>query len=172
MPRDGQGGSVYHQDTLPMVLADQEQDIDMAFLQVGAPVPGSDGVIHDDITCFGCQAKYHYRNKCPVHVYLLMCDDGDLEVESNISAGVVTDDEANNYYIPIIEEAFEPTSDSEDYVFHSFGFLQTKHRLIDPYLILLDSESTVCTMRNKCYVKNIREHCDGKKFNVHTNGGN
>ena len=37
----------------------------MTFAQVDSPVPDADGVLFENITCFGCQKKGHYRHKCP-----------------------------------------------------------------------------------------------------------
>ena len=42
----------------------------VSFVQLGEknntpPVPGTDGIIHPNITCHGCNAKGHYRNRCP-----------------------------------------------------------------------------------------------------------
>jgi len=35
------------------------------FAQATAPTPGTDGMLHNCITCFMCNAKGHYSNTCP-----------------------------------------------------------------------------------------------------------
>jgi hypothetical protein len=37
----------------------------MTFAQKAAQQPGSNGVLHEGITCFNCQGSGHYANECP-----------------------------------------------------------------------------------------------------------
>lgn len=119
--------------------------------------------------------KGYYKDKYPTpnspNVQMLQCDEKSDEVGSQKP------------------EEFENEADDKNDVFHSFGFLQNrsvqtawtestakkkpekKARLIDENFILLDSESTVCTFRNRKLLKNIRVHSGGKSAEVHTNGG-
>ena len=55
-------------------------------------VPGSDGVTHQGITCFGCQFSGHYRNQCPyttrtgtvsMHVGILCAQGNDFNIPLN-----------------------------------------------------------------------------------------
>ena len=71
----------------------------------------------------------------------------------------------------LLRRPFEPTSDGEEEVFHTFGFLQNKRCIIYPDMILLDSEFTICTMHNERYVKNMCVLESGKTAKLHTNGG-
>ena len=132
----------------------------MTFVQASPPVPGTDGVTHDGITCFGCNNTGHYRNKCP---------------SSNIQ---------------LMQFSGETTTLNDKDIFVDFGSLQTvvltSHEdtpqdttscdisrplnLIPSYLILLDSESTVCVFDNPSFVLDIRPSAN-RSIVVHTNGG-
>merc|ERR1740124_691404 len=41
--------------------------IDMTCVQDGdgGDTPDTDGITHDSVACYGCQATEHYRDKCP-----------------------------------------------------------------------------------------------------------
>jgi hypothetical protein len=38
----------------------------VTFAQKAALKPGTNGIVHDDVTCYNCQDKGHYANDCPV----------------------------------------------------------------------------------------------------------
>ena len=42
-----------------------EEEDGMTFVQAGEAIAGADGVTHTHVTCFRCEHKGHYANKCP-----------------------------------------------------------------------------------------------------------
>ena len=47
-----------------------EDGIGTPFVQAGILVSSTNGATHEDITCYGCQGKGHYRNMCPSSNYV------------------------------------------------------------------------------------------------------
>ena len=71
-----------------------------------------------------------------------------------------------------------PADSNEDDVFVNFSFLQVsrshapkRSNVVNLFLILLDSKSTVCNFSNAKHVENIHPHEKGKNVRIHTNRG-
>ena len=96
----------------------------MTFVQTGAAVPGTDGILYEVITCFGCQDKGHYKSKCTrvSDVQLLQIDHDTSEagLEDIPEVSMEYDGSAGETCEPILEEVKECVSDNEDDVFVSF----------------------------------------------------
>jgi hypothetical protein len=33
-------------------------------------MPGTDGIMHDDVKCYNCNFKGHYANDCPINAFI------------------------------------------------------------------------------------------------------
>ena len=46
-------------------LGEENAQTEMLFLQSNAPIPGTDGIVHDHTQFYACQKKGHYSGKYP-----------------------------------------------------------------------------------------------------------
>jgi hypothetical protein len=119
-----------------------EEDVSgMSFLQDGAAVAGTDGVVHELIKCYNCNTQGHYASSCPTEV-----QEGHQMLQLSTAEDTA-------------DEAYES----------AFSFAQATHSAIPDSWILLDSQSTVSVFKNKALVTNIRP--SARTLRVHTNGG-
>jgi hypothetical protein len=118
----------------------------LSFLQSATPVPGTDGVLHANITCFQCNIKGHFASVCP---------SADVTGVGLLQIG----DDTNDSWNP------------DDDCVYAVMFTQVNDRydVIPPYWILLDSQSTVCVFRTARFLRNIR--ASNKRLHLITNGG-
>ena len=118
----------------------------LGFLQVQA-VPGTDGVLHDRITCFKCNKKGHYASMCP------SADEDVNALQINV------EDEYDLGFLQVSNDAM-------------YNFVQAAkiYRGIPHSWILLDSQSTTSIFKTRSMLKNIRK-CSGQPLRMNTNGG-
>ena len=162
---------------------DNADNIVTTFVQDGdgGDTPGTGGITHDGVTCYGCQATGHYRDKYPSssdtsspHIQLLQINE-----DSGPHTGLNDDDGSGvsaTSFVHIADEGIETVESNDgttesDNVFVDFGFAKIPRRTISPSFILLDSESTVFPFCNKNLLTNIRPRPEGCSVEVHTNGG-
>jgi hypothetical protein len=105
-------------------------------------VPGTDGILHPDITCFACQLQGHYSPACPT------------------ATGI--------QHLQINETIPDMSNNAPEYHF-TFTQKQAKPASIPNTWILLDSQSTVSVFNNSQFLHNIRASTHSLK--VSTNGG-
>ncbi len=133
----------------------------LSFAQLGA-TPGTDGILHGHITCFGCQEKGHYSNACPrqggsdAH-------NGASGVQLMQLASLGPDEERIDR-----ERQIEMDDGVVDYGF-TFALMEDRYNLIPSSWVLLDSQSTVSVFRNKHLLSQVREST--RHLKVFTNGG-
>ena len=129
----------------------------MLFGQSGEVIAGTDGVTHTGVTCFRCEHKGHYADKCPngPNATLLQTEAAaavTLLQASHTEVIVAGDDNAN-----------KEVSD------FTFTQLPSRHELIPSSWVLLDSQSTVSVFKNSNFLTNVRR--SNSQLNVHTNDG-
>ena len=135
--------------------------IDMTHVQAdgSAATPGTDGSLHTNITCYGSNWTEHFRNKCPiVHVLQLNNDDEFVGIDNGDDDFSIVDNTDD-----INHSNSNGSTDCDD-MFVNFYFAQALARyrnIIPHYLILLDSESKVCTFYNLDLVTNIQPQHQG-----------
>jgi hypothetical protein len=139
--------------------ADEEEISGMTFLQNSAPVPGTDGVTHEQIKCYNCQHTGHYAGECPQ--------------ESRDQQGVQLLQVAQDSDLTTVDKTYvsEFTFLQVEEVPGDFSFYQsnTRYEIIPSTWILLDSQSTVSVFKNRRLLSDIQP--SKKKLRVHTNGG-
>jgi len=124
-------------------------------------VSGTDGIVHERITCFRCQKMGHYSDKCPMS--MLQCAPAPPR-NSSKEKDVISDTDDN--------------SDNE----LGFGFVQTGYTMtqqgsenryhgIDNNWILLDTQSNIDIFCNRGLLKNVRKVPDGNHLVLRSNGG-
>ena len=84
-----------------------DETIDMTFVQAGendSPTTGNDGVVHEDITCFGCNGTGHYRDKYTAdkQAQLLQLD-GEGDIITSEPVGI---EPAKGRYPPLSESPY------------------------------------------------------------------
>jgi len=137
----------------------------LSFTQLGA-MAGTDGILHEHITCFGCQAKGHYSNACPRHGSNGEHDGASrVQLMQFIPPTALGEKMANSGAAGMVTDA---DADAVDYGF-TFTLLDGRYDLIPSSWVLLDSQSTVSVFRNKRLLSQIRESMQHMK--VFTNGG-
>ena len=99
----------------------------LSLLQHHELVPGTDERVHNDIECYGCKKKGHYKSKCP-----------SKETTSGINA-LQVDNEGDVEYGLMFAQLGEVEQD------------------ISKSWILLDSQSTVSVFNNGAMLENIKE---------------
>ena len=104
-------------------------------------IPGTDGRVHEDVTCYGCKQKGHYKTKYPID-----------NVQQGISALQINEEQDDDVRYDIM---FTQTNDST--------------RGIPKSWILLDSQSTVSVFNNRVMLTDIKK--TNHKLNLLTNGG-
>jgi len=108
----------------------------MTFVQSGEVIAGADGVTHTGVTCFRCEHKGHYADKCPdgPNVTLLQAEAAAAVtlLQASHTEAVVADDDNTNH---------------EDSDF-TFTQLPSHHELIPLSWVLLNSQSTVSVFKN------------------------
>jgi len=106
-----------------------EEEDGMTFVQAGEVIAGADGVTHTRVTCFRCEHKGHYADKCPngPNVTLLQPEAADAVtlLQASHTKAIVAADNTN------------PVSN------FTFTQLPLRHELIPSSWVLLDSQSTV-----------------------------
>jgi len=129
----------------------------VTFVQSGEVIAGADGVTHTGVTCFRCEHKGRYADKCPdgLNATLLQAEAANtvtLLQASHTEASVADDDNANH--------------EVSDFTFTQ---LPLRHELIPSSWVLLDSQLTVSVFKNPSFRTNIRR--SNSQLKVHTNGG-
>ena len=148
---------------------ESQSNIYMSFVQASSrdkPVPGTDGVIHKGITCFGCNDSGHYRNKCSQ-------SNVQLVQYSAANQDIITPTDNNDN---IVNGSNDATTENDNDIFVAFGFLQiirnrnqARRNMVTHEYIHLDSESTVCKFCTPYFVSNICPHNSVWSVEVHTN---
>ena len=108
-----------------------------------ATVAGTNGRTYARITCHGCHQMGHYQSHCPNRNREANDDDNDDAVQMLL------------------------TEEFEDFVFLNAASLSMPDGVIPWHWILLDNQSTVHAFKDKCFLKNIRRHPEGKTVKVH-----
>ena len=135
----------------------------LGFLQNAAKkrdiAAGTDGIVHERITCFRCQKKGHYSDKCPMS--MLQCVPAPPQDVPNDRTSTDTDELSDNDL--------------------SFGFLQTgftmtqnsdgRYNGLNKSWILLDTQSNIDIFCNSRLLKKIRKVSDGNHLELRSNGG-
>jgi len=133
-----------------------EEEDGMTFVQASEVIAGADGVTHTHVTCFRCEHKGHYANKCPNGPNATL-----LQTEA---ATAVTLLQASH------TEAIVAADNTNQEVSHfTFAQLPSRHELIPSSWVLLNSQSTVSVFKNPNFLTNIRR--SNSQLKVHTNGG-
>jgi hypothetical protein len=108
-----------------------EEEDGMTFVQSGEVIAGADGVTHTGVTCFRCEHKGHYADKCPngPNATLLQAEAAAavMLLEVSHTKAIVADVDNTNH-------------DISDFTFTQ---LPSRHELIPSSWVLLDSQSTV-----------------------------
>lgn len=103
----------------------------MTFAQAtNTTVPGSDGVTHERVTCYRCENKGHYADRCPTESDVQLLQSGP--------------------HVHFSDDIY-PNDDDADGVVGHFSFAQyasPRHDIIPSHWVLLDSQSTVNVFRN------------------------
>jgi len=128
---------------------------DLTFVQAGEVIAGADGVTHTHVTCFRCEHKGHYANKCP--------NGPNSTLLQNEAAAAVTLLQASH------TKAIDAADDTNPVSDFTFTQLPSRHELIPLSWVLLDSQSTVSVFKNPKFLTNIRR--SNSRLKVHTNGG-
>jgi len=115
----------------------------LTFMQIGATIPGTDGVLHLHIQCFACKNKGHYSNACPKDKEVWLFQMGTHIPGRNI-----------NVTLPM------------DFTFTSMG---AREVAIPKTWVLLDSQLTISVFCSKDLLTHIRPCTVPLK--VLTNGG-
>ena len=119
-----------------------EEEDGISFMQAGGVITGADGVTHTHVTCFRCEHKGHYANKCPNGPNATL-----LQTEA---AAAVTLLQASHTKAIIAADNTNPVSD------FTFTQLPSRHELIPSSWVLLDSQSTLSVFKNPNFLTNIR----------------
>jgi hypothetical protein len=135
---------------------DEEEVTGLTFLQNGAPVPGTDGTLHEQIRCYNCQSLGHNASVCPQENQ----EQGGVQLLQATHETI--DDNADEYVSEFTFLNVQP---------HEFSFQQNDVRfdIIPSTWVLLDSQSTVSVFKNRKLLTNI--YTSRSKLRVHTNGG-
>jgi hypothetical protein len=132
-----------------------EEEDGMTFVQAGEAIAGADGVTHTHVTCFRCDHKGHYADKCP--------DSPNATLLQTEAAVAVTLLQASHTETIVATDDANPVSD------FTFAQLPSRHELIPLSWVLLDSQSTVSVFKPPQFLSNIRR--SNSQLKVHTNGG-
>lgn len=124
------------------------QHRNVSFVQacIATPVPGRNGVLHEQITCYNCNTKGHYANECP--------NPNKAPGRSSIGAlqiGVAL-------------------AQRRHYCCNA-GAKPEHNGVINRNWYLLDTCSTATTMMNSLFITNVQNCSKGKELLVHTTGG-
>jgi len=80
-----------------------EEEDGMTFVQSGAVIPGADGVTHTGVTCFRCEYKGHYADKCPngLNATLLQVEAANAVtlLQASHTKAIVADDNNANHEV-------------------------------------------------------------------------
>jgi hypothetical protein len=117
----------------------------LTFLQNGAPVPGTDGTLHEQIRSYNCQSLGQYASVCPQENQ----EQGGVQL---LQATHKTIDDTEDEYFS--KFTFLNVQDQS----HEFSFQQNDVRfdIIPSTWVLLDSQSTVSAVfKNRKLLTNI-----------------
>jgi hypothetical protein len=109
-----------------------EEEDGITFMQAGGVIAGADGVTHTHVTCFRCEHKGHYADKCP--------DGPNATLLQTEAAAAVTLLQPSHTEAIIAADNMNPVSD------FIFSQLPSRHELIPSSWVLLDSQSTVSVL--------------------------
>ena len=126
----------------------------LQFAQTTSPVPGLDGILHENITCFHCQGPGHYASQCP-----LRGDDN----------GTTSGTRGNSGVTMLQQHDSSPSSYNFTFALVDCCFSQPPRCSIPDTWVLLDSQSTISVFRNASLLSNIRPSTH--PLTVYTNGG-
>jgi hypothetical protein len=114
-----------------------EEEDGMTFEQSGEVIAGADGVTHTGITCFRCEHKGHYADKCP--------DGPNATLLQAEAAAAVTLLQASHIEVIVAND------DNTNHEVSDFTFTQlpSRHELIPLSWVLLDSQLTVAVFKNR-----------------------
>ena len=145
--------------------------MDTSFIQTSSrdiPIPGTDSIAHEGITCFECNGSKHYRDKSPQSNIQL------VQYSTANQKTITTPDSDDK----IVNDADNAITENDNNVVVAFDFLQARrkrnqarHNTIPQNYILLDSDSNVYTFFTPHLASNICPHIFGWTVEVHTNGG-
>jgi len=125
-----------------------EEEDGITFVQSGEVIAGADGVTHTGVTCFRCENKGHYADKCPngPNATLLQAEAATAVtlLQASHTEAIVADDDNTNHEV-------------SDFTFTQ---LPSRHELIP---------SGVLVFKNPNFLTNIRR--SNSQLKVHTNGG-
>jgi len=107
----------------------------MTFVQASEVITGADGVTHTHVTCFRCEHKGHYANKCP--------DGPNATLLQTEAAAAVTLLQASH-----TEAIVAGVDDTNPVLEFTFTQLPSRHELILLSWVLLDSQLTVSVFKN------------------------
>jgi len=123
----------------------------LSFTQLGATA-GTDRILHEHITCFGCQAKGHYVNACPRH--------GNMREHGGASRvqlmQFVPPMPIKEHVADLGTAQMVTDVDAVDYEF-TFTQVDGWYDLILSSWVLLDSQSTVSVFQNKHLLSQVQE---------------
>jgi len=111
-----------------------EEEDGITFMQAGGVIAGADGVTHTHATCFRCEHKGHYADKCP--------NGPNATLFQTEATAAVTLLQASHTKAIIAADNTKPVSD------FTFTQLPSRHGLIQSSWVLLDSQSTVSVFKN------------------------
>ena len=111
-----------------------EEEDGMTFAQAGEVIAGADGVTHTHVTCFCCEHKGHYADKCPNGPNATL-----LQTEA---AAAMTLLQASHTKAVVAADNTNPVPD------FTFTQLPSRHELIPSSWVRLDSQSTVSVFKN------------------------
>jgi hypothetical protein len=133
-----------------------EEEDGMTFVQSGEVIAGADGVTHTGVTCFRCEHKGLYADKCPGGPKATLLHAEAAATVTLLQAfhtkAIVADDDNTNH-------------ENSDFTLTQ---LPSRHELIPLSWVLLDSQSTVLAFKNPNFLTNIRR--SNSQLKVHTNG--
>jgi len=129
----------------------------MTLVQSGEVIAGADGVTHTGVTCFRCEHKGHYADKCSngpgATLHQVEAANAVMLLQASHTEAIVADDDNANHEV-------------SDFTFTQ---LPSRHELIPSSWVLLNSQLTVSGFKNPNIRTNIRR--SNSQLKVHTNGG-
>ena len=136
----------------------------LQYAQNEEPIPGRDGIMHQNIKCFNCNRKGHYADQCP----FIEVENQHNQVEEEVTSEPEVE-HGTQQFITAQENDVEAeeSSGNVEYAFE-FCFPQVEQGC-DKNAILIDTGSTCSVFNNRNMVLNIRK--SKRVLRAKTNGG-
>jgi hypothetical protein len=148
----------------------------MQYAQSGDPVPGTDGRLHPQLTCYTCHKKGHTSPFCPTRQTSGVQHQAQgMEITTtNLSNGNSNEDNTTvtgiTQHIHAVEVADTDSDDNSVIVSFQFGQQGGQNlEACNDNSILIDTGSTCSVFKNPKMLLNIRR--SNKTLRVYTNGG-